>query len=270
MAGRLYNYGMVESFRLHGNPPYRIVVVHGGPGGVGQARPLAEEIARKYGVVEPFLLAETFEEQVLELKGIIESRAEAPVVLAGHSYGAMISYVFAARYPELVRKLVMVSSAALDAEGGNKAVQTRLSRLSPEQEERLETERAIYKSAKGKTKARAFVDLFTLIQELDSYDPIPHKSDLEVIRPKLYDSAWEGVQMLRDSGRLAAYGKDIRCPVVAIHGDYDPRPAEGIRYILEDNVKNFRFILLQKCGHYPWYEKQALDKFYNVLFKAVE
>jgi pimeloyl-ACP methyl ester carboxylesterase len=60
-------------------------------------------------------------------------------------------------------------------------------------------------------------------------------------------------------------GKRIRCPVVAIHGDYDPHPAAGVRDSLAPVIKDFRFILLEKCGHYPWREQGAKDRFYNIL-----
>jgi pimeloyl-ACP methyl ester carboxylesterase len=53
--------------------------------------------------------------------------------------------------------------------------------------------------------------------------------------------------------------------VVAIHGDYDPHPAEGVQKPLSAILENFRFILLKNCGHKPWVERQARDRFYAVL-----
>jgi pimeloyl-ACP methyl ester carboxylesterase len=70
---------------------------------------------------------------------------------------------------------------------------------------------------------------------------------------------------LRRNGTLVALGKQIQCPVVAIHGDYDPHPPEGIKKPLSAVLKNFRFILLKNCGHLPWIEKEAKDKFYGIL-----
>lgn len=60
-------------------------------------------------------------------------------------------------------------------------------------------------------------------------------------------------------------GKEIRCQVVAIHGDYDPHPFEGIREPLSRTLKDFRFILLEKCGHKPWIEGGAKERFYSLL-----
>ncbi len=60
-------------------------------------------------------------------------------------------------------------------------------------------------------------------------------------------------------------GKRIECPVVAIHGDYDPHPPEGIQGPLSPILKDFRFILLKNCGHLPWIEREARDLFYKIL-----
>jgi len=67
------------------------------------------------------------------------------------------------------------------------------------------------------------------------------------------------------SGKLLELGKSIKCPVVAIHGDYDPHPAEGVAEPLSRILKDFRFILLEKCGHRPWLERSARDRFYSIL-----
>jgi pimeloyl-ACP methyl ester carboxylesterase len=70
---------------------------------------------------------------------------------------------------------------------------------------------------------------------------------------------------LRRSGELLKLGRQIQCPVVAIHGDYDPHPHEGIKKPLSTVLGNFRFILLKNCGHMPWIEKEAKGAFYEIL-----
>jgi len=61
---------------------------------------------------------------------------------------------------------------------------------------------------------------------------------------------------LRSGGELLNLGKKIRCPVVAIHGDYDPHPAAGVQEPLSRVLQDFHFILLKNCGHHPWFERQ--------------
>ena len=57
----------------------------------------------------------------------------------------------------------------------------------------------------------------------------------------------------------------VKCPVVALHGDYDPHPAEGVEAPLSERLDDFRFCLLQNCGHKPWIERGARAEFYRVL-----
>jgi pimeloyl-ACP methyl ester carboxylesterase len=73
------------------------------------------------------------------------------------------------------------------------------------------------------------------------------------------------VQRRRSNGTLLALGTHIQCPVVAVHGDYDPHPAEGVQKPLAALLKDFRFVLLKHCGHTPWLERQARGSFYQVM-----
>lgn len=57
----------------------------------------------------------------------------------------------------------------------------------------------------------------------------------------------------------------IKCPVTAIHGDYDPHPADGVEKPLSQKLSDFKMIRIEKCGHKPWQEKYARDKFYEIL-----
>ena len=53
--------------------------------------------------------------------------------------------------------------------------------------------------------------------------------------------------------------------VLSIHGNHDPHPAEGVQKPLTAVLADFRFVLLERCGHTPWLERQARDEFYRVL-----
>jgi len=60
-------------------------------------------------------------------------------------------------------------------------------------------------------------------------------------------------------------GRRIACPVVAIHGDHDPHPREGIEVPLAGVLDNFRLVTLERCGHKPWYERQSRESFFAIL-----
>ena len=61
----------------------------------------------------------------------------------------------------------------------------------------------------------------------------------------------------------------ITIPTVVIHGEQDPHPIEGIRLFLETCLGDVTFYLLPNCGHYPWIERQACDRFFAILKDAI-
>lgn len=85
----------------------------------------------------------------------------------------------------------------------------------------------------------------------------------------MFQNVWSEAVVLRRSGELLEIGKTIHCPIVAIHGDYDPHPREGVKVPLESVANNFCFYLLEKCGHSPWKEKYAKESFYEILRKEL-
>jgi pimeloyl-ACP methyl ester carboxylesterase len=116
-----------------------------------------------------------------------------------------------------------------------------------------------------KDKNRLFAQLGQVISRADAFDPVPSESEIIECQYDIYRSVWRDVQQLRSSGSLLALGTSIRCPVVAIHGDYDPHPAEGVKTPLSGVLADFTFILLENCGHRPWVERAAMDRFYLIL-----
>jgi len=100
--------------RAHGQPPYRVVVIHGGPGAAGDLFAVARRLAAKRGVLEPMQTATSVGGQVTELSRQIERQTHPPVILIGHSWGARLAALVAAEHPALVRKLILVGSGAFE------------------------------------------------------------------------------------------------------------------------------------------------------------
>ncbi len=98
----------------------------------------------------------------------------------------------------------------------------------------------------------------------DSFDPITDNTELLEFQYYIYQSVWKEAEELRQSGKLLEFGKTIECPVVAIHGDYDPHPYQGVKNPLGKILKNFKFILLKNCGHHPWLERKEKKQFNDV------
>lgn len=258
----------MRNYRKHSDPPYTIVLVHGGPGAPGEMKPVAQELSPSFGVLEPLQTANSIEGQILELKDVIEKGANSPVILVGWSWGAWLAYLTAAKYPEIVKKLILVSSGPFEASYAGQIMPTRMGRLSLE--ERAEVENIFLQLKRGDVDSTTILRLGELMDTTDNYKLIANKlkNDLP-FQPDIYQKVWSEAEGLRQSDELLKQGHRITCPVVAIHGDYDPHPWEGVKEPLPKVIDDFRFELLHHCGHRPWFEQEAKEAFYELLKKQL-
>ncbi len=259
----------MDNLRVYGQAPYRVAVLHGGPGAPGEMAPVARELARGRGVLEPLQTADTLNGEVEELRGVLETRGDPPVTLIGWSWGAWLGYILTARYPALVGKLILIGCPPLEERYVAQIQSTRLSRLTKDQKRELD--HIIVSMDDPSTKdTDALLDRFGAIMSVaDSFNPLPEEGEEIPVQFDINQRVWSAAAAMRASGELLELGKLIRCPVVAIHGDYDPHPAEGVEQPLKSILKDFRFILLTHCGHAPWREKEARDIFYKFLDKEL-
>jgi pimeloyl-ACP methyl ester carboxylesterase len=257
-----------NNLRKYGKRPFSVAVIHGGPGAAGEMAPVARKLAASKGVLEPLQTGRTVGEQIEELRAALIKNSSLPVTLIGFSWGAWLSFIFAATYPELVKKLILVGSGGYEEKYGRKTNQSRMARFSAKEKLELKSLGNLLDSHPVKDKDVIFARLGALFTKVDTYDPVPQgkdKAEKVVCSPEIFKSVWKDAAELRASGRLLELGRNIRCPVVAIHGDYDPHPAEGVEKPLLRVLSKFRFILLTNCGHRPWIEKQAKDRFFAIL-----
>ena len=260
----------MKSVRKWGHGPYSVAVIHGGPGAPGEVAPVARELSTVQGVIEPFQTATTLDAQVQELRSILEEEARLPVTLIGFSWGAFLSWLTAARYPTLVRKLILIGSPPFEERYAAAITKTRLDRLSSK--ERSEAQGLIgqlddpSESDKNPLLAR----LGLLLSHADAFDPLPANDEAFQCQYDLFRGVWDEACALRKKQVLIQMAHAVRCPVIAIHGDHDPHPSEGVNEPLSRECPDFRFILLPKCGHRPWIERNASDAFYEALVREIK
>jgi pimeloyl-ACP methyl ester carboxylesterase len=256
---------MIENFRKWGMSPYQAAVLHGGPGAKGDMAPVALELSGKIGVLEPLQTADSIEGLVSELHDVLKTYASLPVVLIGHSWGAWLGWIYASRHQHSVKKLIMVGSGPFERRYVSMIEETRISRLTgQEREEFISVMRRAYKSPPAE-KIRLYENFDDILIKTDNFDPIEEKSKEAGFDIAQYDDIWPEAAELRQTGALLDMGRGIRCPVTAIHGDYDPHPADGVKIPLSRILQKFKFILLKDCGHSPWRERAAKDEFYAAL-----
>lgn len=253
--------------RKYGLAPYRVVVEHGGPGAAGEMMPVAKQLAKHCGVLEPLHMATSIDGQCQELKTALENCADLPCVLIGHSWGGMLSFIFSALHPEFVSKLILVSSGPFEESYVSNLMENRSSKYTSEQQLLLST--LLDKLDTNKDKDTIFAQLGALDSQIDTYDPLPQEDEDLKISYDIYSKIWPQAKEFRKNGSLLQLGKKIKCPVLAIHGDYDSHPADGVRIPLSSVIQNFRFVLLTQCGHYPWRERKAREEFFKLLDQEI-
>jgi pimeloyl-ACP methyl ester carboxylesterase len=257
---------MSDTVRLYGAPPYRVVLVHGGPGGAGEMSPLARRLGARLPVIEAMQTRRSIAALIEELRQQIAAHAQTPAVLVGHSWGAWLCLLFAARNPHLVARLVLASSGVLEDRYAATLRAAQQARLTPAERTDMATLEALLDDPAVTDKGRLFERYAHLFDKVENYDAEPAPKDPYETDPAIFDSVWREAARLRTTGELLRQAARVQCPVLAIHGDFDPSPAEGVREPLARVLTTpFKFVLLPHCGHTPWLERQARDRFYALL-----
>jgi pimeloyl-ACP methyl ester carboxylesterase len=233
--------------------------------------PVARRLSRDHGVLEPLQTARSVAGQIEELRDALSRRCQTQAVLIGYSWGAWLSLLLAACYPELCGKLILVSTPPLIE---TSAAQLRTSRL-----DRLDdAEKAEYAAAIAALADPMVPDsdqwlerLGRLAAKADAYAPVDRTDAPGGIRvsAEIYRAVWQEASEMRRSGELLRRARMVRCPVVAIHGDADSSPAAGVAEPLSAALEEFRFTVLDRCGHTPWLERYATDEFYSTLLAEI-
>ncbi|WP_067048689.1 alpha/beta fold hydrolase [Methanofollis ethanolicus] len=263
--------------RTYGSAPRKVAVVHGGPGAAGEMAPVAERLSGVAGIVEPLQTETTVDGQGVELAEALRTYGAVPVTLIGYSWGAWLSLIVAARYPSYVRKVVCVGSGVFEEACAADLMTTRLGRLAPEEREEAESLVLTLGVPSAGDRDAMLARFGRLMAKADTYCPLSRDArarrdgDAALCRvdEEIHRKVWAEAHALRKNGRLLEICRDVQCPVVAVHGDYDPGPVEGVRAPLSRTLRDFRFILLEKCGHCPWVEEEACNLFFDILIREI-
>lgn len=252
--------------RLYGKAPYKIVLVHGGPGAIGSLKGFARElnILSQMGVVEALQSKYSIAELIDELYSQISDNCNEKVSLIGHSWGAWLAALFAVKYPELIERIILVGSGPLEDKYVAEIGTRRFENLSEEDGEIFQ--RLINNQATDEDMAK----IPNVFEKSDNYcleNRDMHKADKTDSR--MHNTIWEEAAGLRTSGELLAAFKRIKNKIVLIQGETDPHPARGIMIPLQENGVECETYILEKCGHSPFMERYAKEDFYKILLEII-
>ncbi len=258
---------MIATVRKYGKEPYLAALLHGGPGAKGDLMPVAKELADKCGILELVQTKLSIDGLIDEVHDQLNSFISQPIVLAGHSWGAWLAVLVLAKYPHLAKKLILISAGSFDEKYNTNLTQIRLNRLDAK--DRTKIQSIIRELRNGNDNPHQFQRFGELMSKADSYDLKSVNNEETVYDPEMFQSVWTEAEILRKSGGLLKEIARIKCPVVAIHGDYDPHPVEGVEKPLSSLINDFRMIILPRCGHSPWKEKYAHHVFFDILQREI-
>ncbi len=249
--------------RAWGTPPYSVALVHGGPGAPGEMATVARELSATCGVLEPFQSATSVAGQVEELAAQLRAHANAPVVLVGFSWGVMLALLAAAAHADLVKRLVLVGSGPLDPAYAGGIAKARLARLPPEDRgEFVRLQRALEGTAPSAGDLARYGELCARADAVDPVYPVPQEFPPD---PEIHRLVWSEAATLRASGYFVEQARLVACPIAVIHGENDPHPFEGVFEPLHAAGVSPRVHVLTACGHTPWIERRARERFFALL-----
>lgn len=257
----------MKTVRKYGKKPFQIGLLHGGPGASGGMKPLAQTLCTDFGILELLQTEKSIDGQIKELYNQLISSGDLPITLIGYSWGAWLGFIFTSMHPDLINKLILVSSGAFETKYNKDFTSLRLSRLN--QNDRKEAERLISKIHAGDTENDTLKQFGRLMEIADSFDTVAIENDSGEINMQIFQSVWTEASKLRETEKLINFADNIKCPVVAIHGDYDSHPSEGVETPLSERLSDFKMIKLKDCGHTPWKERLARDTFYEILREEI-
>ena len=117
----------MEICREYGIPPYKVIVLHGGPGAPGCAAGLCRILEEDIDVLKHLQKACTIDGFMDEILYLIRIYALSQIILAGHSFGAWLALLFADKYHLLVSRAIIIGCGPLKAKYLPEIIQTQRS-----------------------------------------------------------------------------------------------------------------------------------------------
>lgn len=251
--------------KRYGPDGQSVVVVHGGPGAPGGAGLLAQALADPLQVLEPWQRMSsdtrlTVARHIEDLADVIshEIPGERPA-LVGESWGAMLALAFTSAHPDRVSALALVGCGTFDRTARERLESTLVERTTDELQEQL-AQLATRVSDENERVAQAHA----LSDHLYAYSRAVGEP-LVKIDLKGHTESWSDMVRLQEAGVYPAAFTTITCPVLMLHGSYDPHPGKLIRDGLQQFIPHLKYIEFDQCGHAPWIEEHARGRFLSTL-----
>ena len=253
-----------------------VVLLSGGPGfSPDYLKPIAEKLAGRYQFIllhqrgtgrSSAAASLQMLKLVEDLEALRKHLDERNLVLVGHSFGGIVSMMYAREHPDRVGMLALIASGGPTLKSMMTFNANLESRFTAEEKAgiaewtaRMKDDRpkAVFEITKAKTaayfadrsKARLLIDSLTIHSFNDA--------TFWALAPQM---------MALD---LRSGLEKIQAPVIVIHGRQDPLETAGE---LHETFPSSQLELIDQAGHFPWLEQpesfyKTLDGFLAMLYE---
>jgi pimeloyl-ACP methyl ester carboxylesterase len=193
---------------------------------------------------------------VEDIKGLIENLDLQPnnIYLAGHDWGGVISWCFAERYPNLLKKLIILNAPH------PKIFQEKLRNSKAQQKASY----YIFEFLKPNGEKWLFNDDFKWFKWA-VFDGVIDKKNFTEFDKRQYLEAWAqpgailgGVNYYRANVNFDSWTGIIEVPTLVIHGMKDVAVLSQVLDDLNQYVKNLKIVKSEKSSHWIMYDDPYL------------
>lgn len=172
-------------------------------------------------------------------------------IVLGHSFGGMLAYAYAAKYPERVKAMIQSHSGSMDLDLLNSLNIT--SRLTPAQRDSL-AEYSIQIRRGDTTHATALKRGEVLAHAyLYNEENIPQVAErLTQGNMRLNTLVW--ADMTANNFNTKPEMQKFNKPVLILNG-MDEAVSENIPKKADAILPNSRLVMMERCGHYGWLDR---------------
>ncbi|MEO0988063.1 MAG: alpha/beta hydrolase [Cyanobacteria bacterium J06639_14] len=237
------------------------IFIHGGPGVFGYSESFCKSISMFATVLHYHQRGskETnrdigIEDHIEDLESIIENQfPTAKPIVVGHSWGAMLALLFAAKHSRRIQKLILIGSGPLNSSNGKEFMIEILNRFSDRRDyfddlwRRIETQ-------KDETIQQSLANRY-INQIVPFYQ---NEKVTTALFPQLYWDFRASVKTMTESDQYVECNTyedalpQIQCPITVMHGSNDPLSPRFLFPIFEKHCPFARLHEFEKAGHYPW------------------
>jgi pimeloyl-ACP methyl ester carboxylesterase len=228
--------------------------------------PVARALADQFRVLEPLQRGSggeplTVAQHIVDLNTTIISRCGgARAALIGSSWGAMLALAFAAAHPDRAGPLVLVGCGTFDPQARTRLEENLGARIDAALQRRID--RLATDITDPDERLRKMGDL---LLPAYSHDPVTGSLAGVYCDARAHRETWGDMLHLQAEGTYPAAFSAISSPVLMLHGAVDPHPGTMIRDSLTPSIPHLEYHEWQRCGHYPWLERHAMEEFFELL-----